>query len=43
MAVMAEFTKGSAEFWNKKCDEAIEKKKKLFDNREEAREYCRTH
>ena len=43
MAVMAEFTKESAEFWNKKCDEAIEEFEKLFDSREEAREYCRTH
>ena len=42
MAAMAEFTKESAEFWNKKCDEAIEEFEKLFDSREEAREYCRT-
>ena len=43
MAAMAEFTKESAEFWNNKCDEAIEEFEKLFNNREEAREYCRTH
>ena len=43
MAAMAEFTKESAEFWNNKCDEAIEEFEKLFDSREEAREYCRTH
>ena len=43
MAAMAEFTKESAEFWNKKCDEVIEEFEKLFDSREEAREYCRTH
>ena len=43
MAAMAEFTKESAEFWNKKCDEAIEEFEKLFNSREEAREYCRTH
>ena len=27
----------------KKCDEAIEEFEKLFNSREEAREYCRTH
>ena len=43
MAVMAEFTKESAEFWSKKCDEAIEEFEKLFDSKEEAKEYCRTH
>ena len=43
MAAMAEFTKESAEFWNKKCDEAIEEFENLFDSREEAKEYCREH
>lgn len=43
MAAMVEFTKQSAEYWNKKSDEAIEEFEKLFDSREEAREYCRTH
>ena len=43
MAAMAEFTKESAEFWNNKCDEAIEEFEKLFDSGEEAKEYCRTH
>ena len=43
MAVMAEFTKESADFWNKKCDEAIEEFEKLFDSKEEAKEYYKTY
>ena len=43
MTVMAEFTKESADFWNKKCDEAIEEFEKLFDSKEEAKEYYKTY
>ena len=43
MGVMAEFTQIQAHFWNEKYEKAIEEFEKLFDSREEAREYCRTH
>lgn len=43
MAAMAEFTKQSAEYWNKKSDEAIEEFEKLFNSREEVHEYAKTH